>query len=247
MKRSLAVATIATIVIVVLPSPASAEPTAAKQAYDQGVEAYERGDLEGASQQFARADTLAPNAVSLQAALDAAIDADDAALVSELLQRSKRGPAPPNLAASITAAHLKFQGRLSPEATSSTATLAPRPERDGGLPPIVVYGGLGLTTILAGLTTYFALDTSHTHDTFTNAGCDQTNLPECGGLKNEGESSQQLANIGFAATIIVGLATAIIGFGFTDWKAPILGRTDRTGLGRSPNGASAAGALRVRF
>jgi hypothetical protein len=223
--------------------PAAADPTA-KEAYDQGIEAYKRGDLKGASQEFARADTLSPNAVSLQAALDAAIEADDAALVAELLERTKREPASPDLAASITAAHLRFEGRLSPAASSSTpptsSTPATSTDHDRGLPPIVVYAGLGVTTILAGMTTYFAVDTSNTHDSFANAGCDQANLPECGGLKNDGESSQQLANIGFVSTVIVGLATAIIGFAYTDWRAPVLGsrRVDRTG---------ATGPLRIRF
>lgn len=83
----------------------------AKEAYDRGLAAHRRGDVGRAAEEFARADALAPSPVALQAALDAAIEADDVALGAELLDRSKRAPAPPALAASITAAHLKFKDR----------------------------------------------------------------------------------------------------------------------------------------
>ncbi|MBX3219344.1 MAG: hypothetical protein KF795_02425 [Labilithrix sp.] len=111
---------------------AGAEPVdraGAKEAYDRGVEAHKRGELHDAAEEFARADALAPSAVALQAALDAAIEADDASLGAALLERSKRGPAPPALASSITAAHLKFRGRagrvrvLCPEGSTCSARL----------------------------------------------------------------------------------------------------------------------------
>lgn len=110
----LAGAVILASVGVASPSWADAPPDKvhAKEAYDRGLEAHKRGDLTRAAEEFARADSLAPSAVALQAALDAAIEADDAALGAELLERSKREPAPPPaLASSITAAHLKFNGR----------------------------------------------------------------------------------------------------------------------------------------
>jgi hypothetical protein len=85
---------------------------AAKEAYDRGLAAHDRGDLSRAAEEFARADALAPSTVALQAALDAAIDADDPVIGAELLERSKREPAPaPALAKLVAAARNKFAGR----------------------------------------------------------------------------------------------------------------------------------------
>ncbi len=83
----------------------------ARAAYDSGLDARKRGDMRRASEELARADALIPNASALQAALDASVEADDAALGEELVARSQREPASPALAASVTAAHLKFNGR----------------------------------------------------------------------------------------------------------------------------------------
>jgi hypothetical protein len=93
-------------------APGENDKALAKQAYDRGLEAHKKGDFHRAAEEFAKADTLAPSAVALQAALDAAIDADEPALGSELVERSKREqPAPPGLASSVSAAHLKFRNR----------------------------------------------------------------------------------------------------------------------------------------
>jgi len=103
----------------------------AKEAYARGVAAHERGDLGRAAREFAAADSLAPNAVVLQAALDAAVDADDPVIGGELLERSKRVAAPvnPKLARSIEAARKKLGGRAGrvrvtcPAGTTCSATL----------------------------------------------------------------------------------------------------------------------------
>ncbi|MBX3202385.1 MAG: hypothetical protein KF894_29935 [Labilithrix sp.] len=125
-------AAVAFVAMMTAPLTASAEPEGrqdAKEAYDRGLEAHKRGALHDAAEEFARADALAPSAVALQAALDAAIEADDAGLGAELLERSKRAPAPPALASSITAAHLKFRGRagrvrvLCPEGSTCSARI----------------------------------------------------------------------------------------------------------------------------
>jgi hypothetical protein len=96
-----------------LGATAHAEPDAAgaKAAYDRGLEAHRRGELHRAAEEFALADALSPSAVALQAAIDAAIGADDPALGQELIERSRREPVAPPLASSVTAAHLKFGGR----------------------------------------------------------------------------------------------------------------------------------------
>ena len=281
-----------------LPTSALAEPSdkaRAKEAYDRGLEAHKRGDLHGAAEEFARADALAPSPVALQAALDAAIEADDVPLGAELLERSKREPAPPGLASSITAAHLKFSGRagrvkiLCPEGSTCSAKIDERPvevdkvvwaqagqrtvsvQVDGraqtklvelssdqvvevspskggkapatriapleeeppaggapgdgaatssGLSPMVFYAGVGLTVVLAGVTTAFALDTASTHGSFEDAGCTRANFAPCAGLKDDGERGQALVNVGLVLTLLSGAATAVVGAAFTNWKAP---------------------------
>jgi hypothetical protein len=76
---------------------ARAEPSAedkqkARAAYTRANEANERGDYLGAARELARADELAPNSVTLKAALEATLDADAAVLGMELVVRAdKRG------------------------------------------------------------------------------------------------------------------------------------------------------------
>lgn len=278
-----------------LPSLAHAEPpdrASAKEAYDRGLEAHERGDEQTAAEEFARADALSPSPVALQAALDAAIGADDAALGAELLERSKRAPPTPTLASSITAAHLKFRGRagrvrvtcptgarcvarmderpidvdkdvwattgkhsivvdvdgkaqrkivdvtadgpvdVTPVGApgrapsgepAATPVETPPPRREGeGLPRIFFYGGVGLTVGLAGVTTYFALDTKSEHDRFEDLGCARTSFPECASIKRSGVSGQHVTNVMLVLTGASAVATAVVGAVFTNWKGPLL-------------------------
>ena len=290
-------------------TPSSDARAQAKEAYDRGIEAHGRGDLQRAAEEFARADALAPSPVALQAALDAAIDADDPALGAELLQRSQRAKASGPLAASIQAARSKFAKRAGrvrvqcPEGTTCNATLdgaaidvtkptwtrtgqhtvvvqvdgdvqtslvrvepgqtvdveaasatAPRSsettppfddaDRSGdrrglrnGLPPIFFYGGLGATILLGAATAYFALDTKNKHDEFETLGCARANLTNCQDLKDDGQAAQTATNVGLALTGVVGVATAVVGLAFTDWKAPLVAVT--------PGGATVA--IRRRF
>src|SRR5687767_10529928 len=92
-------------------APSADARARAKEAYDRGVEAHNKGDMHKAAQEFARADALAPSGVALQAALDAAIEADDPALGGELLERSTREKPSGQLAASVSQAKTKFAGR----------------------------------------------------------------------------------------------------------------------------------------
>jgi hypothetical protein len=294
------------------PGPSGETRARAKEAYDRGVEAHGKGDMQRAATEFARADALAPSAVALQAALDAAIDADDAALGSELIERSGREKASGALATSIQTARTRFAGRAGkvrvqcPTGSTCTATLdgaaidtakpawapvgphtvvvqvdgrdqsksvrvepnetaqvvvtsgdasgeaapaaapvetsstsdppASRDGRDGKLPPIVFYAGAGATVLLAGLTTYFAIDAKNKHDEFETLGCARANLSDCATLKDEGQSAQTATNVSLVLTGLAGAATAIIGVAFTDWGAPMVGIT--------PGGASVAFARR---
>ena len=103
----------------------------AKEAYDRGTQAHARGDFRRAAEEFAKADALAPSPVALQAALDAAVDADDFLLGAELLERTKRLGAtrPGTLTASIDAATTKLGGRAGhvkiacPSGARCTSTL----------------------------------------------------------------------------------------------------------------------------
>src|SRR4029079_5886075 len=81
------------------------------EAYDRGTAAHRRGDFAAAATEFALADEIAPSSVALQAALDAAIKADDAALGSDLLERSQRAPVAGALAARVKAASAAFAHR----------------------------------------------------------------------------------------------------------------------------------------
>lgn len=281
----------------------------AKEAYDRGLDAHKHGEMQRAADEFARADALDPSPIALQAALDAAIDADDVGLGTDLLERSKREPAPPGLASSITAAHIKFNGRagririLCPRHSTCSAkvdeTPAPvdkvawapvgqrtisvqvdgaapqtkvvdigtdqgievvpvkgspmllaRPlsgagaddpppaapsKESGGLPPVVVYAGVGLTLALAGVTTFFMVQTSGTHDDFVSRGCTRVTNAECADLSDSGKSSQSTANIALVFTAIAALTTGVIAVGFTNWR------------GGRKSGLAGPGGFAIRF
>jgi hypothetical protein len=114
MKHAASIA-LAALLLSGIASTASAQndKALAKEAYDRGTQAHARGDFRSAAAEFAKADALAPSPVALQAALDAAVDADDFVLGAELLDRTKRlGAARPGtLGASIDAATKKLGGR----------------------------------------------------------------------------------------------------------------------------------------
>lgn len=96
---------------------AGAEPPdplqAAERAYDDGVRAQTSGDYARAARLFAEADALAPNPVALEAALTAAVLADDAVLGMALAQRAAREVAPP---ASLTEAVSRAVSKLGARA-----------------------------------------------------------------------------------------------------------------------------------
>ena len=63
------------------------ESTRAREAYDRGIAAFQRGEFAAAAREFATADAIVPSSVALHAALDAAIRADDPVLGVALLDR----------------------------------------------------------------------------------------------------------------------------------------------------------------
>jgi hypothetical protein len=83
----------------------------AREAYERGTAAYLRGDFSSAAREYSAADALVPNSTALQAALDAAIRADDAVLAADLLERTNRAPIGGELAQFAQKARVRFAGR----------------------------------------------------------------------------------------------------------------------------------------
>ena len=98
-------------------SPARADADAearARDAYDRGTAAYKRGDYGRAATEYAQADAIAPSAVALRAALDAATLADDPVLGTELVDRAAQregGSVDKQLANVLATARARFAHR----------------------------------------------------------------------------------------------------------------------------------------
>lgn len=93
-------------------SPAAAdEVETAGTLYDRGAQAQARGEYARAAGLFARADDLVPDAIALEAAINAAVLADDAPLAMSLVQRAGRAAMPPRLASAVRAARKKLGAR----------------------------------------------------------------------------------------------------------------------------------------
>ncbi|HZO14739.1 MAG TPA: hypothetical protein VFB62_15805 [Polyangiaceae bacterium] len=98
----------------------AAEPSElerARQAYDRGAAAYDRGEYVAAAKDLALADELVPSSIALTTAIKATTFADDPLLGMELVKRAEsRSPADEALTDAATAAREKFEprvGRLS--------------------------------------------------------------------------------------------------------------------------------------
>jgi len=83
----------------------------AREAYERGTQAYKRGDYAAAVAAYREADEAAPSPIALQAALDAAVKADDPVLGSELLERAHGRNVEGALAASVKKAEAKLGHR----------------------------------------------------------------------------------------------------------------------------------------
>ena len=83
----------------------------ARSHYDTGTGAYLRADYAVAAAEFSEADRLMPSPAALDAALDAALRADDAPLGMELAQRSSRAPAEGRIASLVLQARARFAKR----------------------------------------------------------------------------------------------------------------------------------------
>lgn len=107
--------------------PPPAEAAAAAEEYDRGLAAHQRGDLRAAAAHFARADAMAPDPVALEAALRAAVAADDPVLAMRLVDRAdRRRPHSAAIAAAATELierHGARVSRITIACTGCTATV----------------------------------------------------------------------------------------------------------------------------
>ncbi|APR75169.1 Hypothetical protein A7982_00515 [Minicystis rosea] len=104
-----------------------ADRARARAAYDRGAAAHRRGDHAAAARELALADAILPNAVTLQAALESALAADDAVLGIELSERAPRGRVDGALAALVREARARFGrrvGRVLVECPGASACVA---------------------------------------------------------------------------------------------------------------------------
>ncbi len=86
-------------------------PQEARVLYDRGVEAHSQGAFAEAAQLFADADALAPNNTALQAAIEAAVQADDPVLALTLVDRTATRPLSPGVTHAVEEARAKFSAR----------------------------------------------------------------------------------------------------------------------------------------
>ena len=84
----------------------------AHDAYARGTAAFRREDYAAAAREYAAADSLAPNPIALQAAIDATILADDPVFGTMLLDRARGEPPTDALLSTILTASKKFAHRV---------------------------------------------------------------------------------------------------------------------------------------
>jgi hypothetical protein len=112
--RPLVVAAVLTLACACTCAPALADDTTdtqAHQAYERGTAAYRRKDYATAAREYAAADSLSPNPVALQAAIDATVQADDPVLGLSLLDRARGAPRTSALLSTMLVAEQKFAHR----------------------------------------------------------------------------------------------------------------------------------------
>jgi hypothetical protein len=87
------------------------------------------------------------------------------------------------------------------------------------LPPFVFWIGAGATAVAGIATVAFGLGASGSHDDFVGAGCtDGTgSAGNCASLRDDGEGAVTRTNISLVSTLVLGAATAVVGFMFTQW------------------------------
>ena len=135
----------------------AANEVQAHQAYDRGTSAYRRKDYITAAREYAAADALSPNPTALQAAIDAAVLADDPVLGTQLLDRARGAPRSDALLTTMLVAEKRFAGRtgrvrMSCPASPCLATIDGAAV-DPALPAVVRVGSHSVLVQSGGYTT----------------------------------------------------------------------------------------------
>ncbi|HEX5099764.1 MAG TPA: hypothetical protein VFV94_09710 [Polyangiaceae bacterium] len=199
----------------------------AADAYDAGVDAYGIGKYALAARHFLDADTLVPSEDALYNAFMAAKASRDPALVEETAQRvvDRKGVSP-----SLRGAALVALAR--PEPSIAAAAPAPAPEAtpvrdsavalhaqqskpaedtaDEGGPAWarpVFYTGVGVTAVLAGLTTLSGLDTLQAKNQLPGTQADNDSV------MHRAYRTDAL----LVGTLVAAGATAYVGLSLVDW------------------------------
>ncbi len=193
------------------PPGAAADRARAREAYDRGAAAHQRGDEATAARELALADAILPNPVTLQAALEAALAADDGALAITLCERAQRAPLDGPLAELVQRARARFApAPLAPlDREPPPPRVAPPPERTSS--PGWFLAALGSTVVAAGVTVGLALDTASKHGGFVSAGCPGPVHGDCAALASDGLAAQLGTNAMIGVTAALGAATVVAG------------------------------------
>lgn len=88
------------------------EVDAARQSYERGARAYDNDSFQEAAEAFAKADEISPHPVALEYALRAAMRADNALLVMQLVERAESRPRVESLAPIVAQARRAFERRV---------------------------------------------------------------------------------------------------------------------------------------
>ncbi len=288
-------------------APSLTDQGRARDAFERGSAAYRVGDFARAASEYARADSLDPNAAALRAAIDAATLADDPVLGTELIERTARAPVDAESRKTLEAARARFEHRTgrvvircaptfpclatidgaatdtsrpkivttgahaivlqsdaglqpmivnvaadqtivvsgarparpAPIAEAPTRSTAPPSSPSAGLSPTYFFAALGVTAVAGGVSVWSALDTSHRHTQFVDAGCDHAPSSSCDSLASDGHAAQTRTNVLFAVSGAFAVATATLGV-LVRWKG-----AHGESIAIAPSGAGAS--LRVGF
>jgi hypothetical protein len=92
---------------------AATDRARAREAYDRATRAYDKGDYATAAREYADADAIAPTSASLEAALEAAMRADDPARGQELVARAETRTIDKATENTVAAARARFANRAA--------------------------------------------------------------------------------------------------------------------------------------
>ncbi|HRI62618.1 MAG TPA: hypothetical protein PK156_00225 [Polyangium sp.] len=196
---------------------AHAEPSAedkqkARAAYTRANEANERGDYGTAARELALADELAPNSVTLKAALEAALDADAAVLGMELVARADKRNESGETAQVVETVRKRFSGRTGRLLVICSGTTPCQATFDGEA--IAVGNERFVPTGKHRLIVSRGAATEQRDINVEPRGLTTVNGPEQASAQGSGSGSSAVWFVaGLAATVAAGVGTSILGAG----------------------------------